>query len=178
MAYSVKKWAKVKVEYETSGVSAEKLREKHGISTRSIEYRIQKEKWKKGKNKKIVEEKIEKTTLEMFAEAGMPPSKVIEHMVTGIEKAEDLKFSGPKGEQFCENAPDYKTRLAYIQELNRMVGGHVSKTSLVTRDAKGRILTKTDEITNMANESQEDKDKRLARIRAANESAENDRSSD
>jgi len=78
MAYSAKKWAQVRADYETGDYSSVKLGQKHGIPKKSIEYRMSKEKWEKGKTAPIIQEITTKITIEKYAEMGMPLERLMQ----------------------------------------------------------------------------------------------------
>ena len=88
MAYSTKKWAKVKTEFETTGCSVAELVKKWGISHGSIELHISKENWKKGYLKPIIQSEIEKTMIQRFIDKGLADDDAVEVVVRMI-KAED-----------------------------------------------------------------------------------------
>ena len=78
MSYPASTWAKVKAEYETGEYSVDKLQEMYGISTASIDKKIAKQKWIKGRTRHKIELKAEKTAIEKFAALGMPEEKVFQ----------------------------------------------------------------------------------------------------
>ena len=67
--------------------------------------------------------------------------------------------------------PDYKTRLAYIQEHNRMVGNHKSVKTTVIPNGKGGSTV----LTEMRNLSDEELDKKIAQIDEDNADAESEK---
>lgn len=128
MAYSTKIWAKCKCDYETGNFSVKKLWKKHGISTATIENKIAKEKWIKGRLK----EKIEKSTEQMFVDAGMPKEKVLTLIVEGMTEPKKLIFEGKGDQMICTPEKDYKTASDYIKEYNKMTGGYAPEKKEIT----------------------------------------------
>ena len=84
MAYSLKKWAEVRTEYESTGCSIPELRDKYGISTSSIEKHIAKEGWVKNCLKPIIEETVRKTMLQRYADLGLTPDDMAKKVIKMI----------------------------------------------------------------------------------------------
>lgn len=159
MGYSVRKWAVVRGHYETGNFSVKELGKKCGISERAIENRISKAKeagdpWIKGKLKPQIEAAVEKTTVEMFAEAGLQKSDMIQKMADGLQLGEttlrkmgdylnqviqsDTVVSSRRMMGFAKQyITDMKTELDYAKEINRMTGW-LAPAKIARTDPEGK----------------------------------------
>ena len=146
MAYPAKTWAKVKADYETGNFSVADLWKKYGIAEITIEKRIGNEKWKKGKLKKKIEEKIEESTLEMFARLGMPKEKFLQVIIDGLNADRTYIKKDGSGEGFIEVEPDHAARSRYVTEVNKMTGGYVPEKKEISGDPENPLIHQIERI--------------------------------
>tara|TARA_R110000737_G_C14359287_1_gene446651 strand:- start:10 stop:519 length:510 start_codon:yes stop_codon:yes gene_type:complete len=151
MAYPAKVWAKVKADYETGNFSIDKMGEKYGISTATIEKRIKADKWQKGKLKPIIEKKIEETTAEMFARLGLPKEKLLDKIIEGTDANRTYIKRDGSGEGFVEVEPDHAARVKYITEINKMTGGYTPEKQEITAKNTNIEVT-TDDLEGLSDE--------------------------
>lgn len=124
MAYPEKTWAKVKADYLTGNFSVEELQKKYGISTATIDKRMKKDgNWIKGKLKEKIQEKVEERTIDIFTRLGMPPEKIVQKVIEGMN-ANKTYIKGNGEEAFIEVEEDHNTRHKFVQEANKMTGGY------------------------------------------------------
>lgn len=159
--YTAKQWAAARADYETGNFTVAQISKMHGMHTRTIDGRLSKENWIKGKNRPIIEKSISDKNIALFANLGMPQEKVAKKIVEGIycdeislEKlAEYIAIHHPKNKDE-ENGPkndytdfdkhvinlvknfvgDKYLSLRYIQELNKMCGSYAPLKKDITSD--------------------------------------------
>ena len=122
--HSAKKWARVKLDWDSGQFTARALAKKHGLPLSTISSKICREKWSKGKDIEKLSGSIAVRNLERFARAGMARQDAINLVVEGMTKPESLIFEGKGENMLATPVPDYKTRLQYLQEYNKMVGNY------------------------------------------------------
>lgn len=128
MAYSSEVWGKVKADYETGLYSVDKLQEKYGISTASIDKRMAKDKptkpWIKGKTEDKIHKKIEENTIERLARLKYTQDKHLNNIIAGTEADRTYIKKDGSGEGFIEVEPDHQSRVKYLDMINKMTGGY------------------------------------------------------
>lgn len=149
--YSLKIWQNVRAQYETGQYTIDELQKMFGISRDSIQYQSNHQGWIKGKKSETIIRRIQENTLERFARLGMPPDKVAQRVLEGIEcttdtikkiadrlkeiEVDDLpaqKILQKIGSIIKDLAEFKKVSLLYIQEYNRMIGGYAPTKTEIT----------------------------------------------
>lgn len=87
-------WKEAKKLWETGCYTVPQLSEKLSVSQTSVKNHILKEKWKKGKLEKKVEDQIEKNVVELMSELGWPLKKRIQNFVKAFEAKKQLMSYG------------------------------------------------------------------------------------
>ena len=152
MAYSSVLWAKAKADYETGKFSVAQLSKKYRISEATIWKRISVKKWEKGRLAEKIEDKIMGETEKMFVKAGMPKQELVSQIVEGIKHGQLLtsrvlklfEEANSTEDVMSDNVIDMvkrmyndrRTQLAFIQELNKMVGNYAPIKKDITSGGK------------------------------------------
>lgn len=149
--YSLKIWQNVRAQYETGQFSVKDLSKLFGIAATTIQYQLDHQKWIKGKTSGAIALRIQESTIDRFTRLGMPPDKVAQRVLEGIEcttdtikkiadrlkeiEVDDLpaqKILQKIGSIIKDLAEFKKVSLLYIQEYNRMIGGYAPTKSEIT----------------------------------------------
>jgi hypothetical protein len=119
-----KTWAKIRCQWQAGEYTFSELSGRYGISEAAIKRQSMRKQWKmdKPRIRKEIEKEIEGTTVEILARLGMPKERRIRLLIEGVEKADKLLFEGRGENMLATPAPDYRTRLAYLQEIHKMTG--------------------------------------------------------
>lgn len=149
--YSLKVWDNVRSQYETGQFSVKDLSKLFGIAATTIQYQLDHHRWIKGKTSGAIALRIQESTLDRFTRLGMPPDKVAQRVLEGIEcttdtikkiadrlkeiEVDDLpaqKILQKIGSIIKDLAEFKKVSLLYIQEYNRMIGGYAPTKTEIT----------------------------------------------
>ena len=92
MGYSEEIISQARAEYESGYYSVKTLpvRNKYGISTRTVEKWVDKGGWVKGRHKPEIEERKAVALIDAFSQAGMPTDKAVSLTVTGMLAGSDV----------------------------------------------------------------------------------------
>jgi uncharacterized protein YlzI (FlbEa/FlbD family) len=148
--YSLRVWANVRAQYETGSFTIDELQKLFGISRNTIQFQCIKNGWVKGKTAPTVAYRINESTLDCFIRLGMPPEKVNQRVLEGIESSTDtiIKIADrlkeiqaeatteevlKKISSIIKDLAEFKRiSLLYIQEYNKMIGNYAPTKSEVT----------------------------------------------
>lgn len=140
--YSLKVWANVRAQYETGKFTIDELQKLFGISRNTIQFQCIKNNWIKGKTADTIAYRINESTLDCFVRLGMPPEKVAQRVLEGIECTTDttIKIADrlksiqadatteeilKKISSIIKDLAEFKrVSLLYIQEYNKMIGNY------------------------------------------------------
>ena len=119
--YPKETWEKIKAEYESSMVDCPELADKWKVSVKSIYKHIKDDKWVKGKNLPVIYASIAEKNRASLVKAGVTDEIAMKLLARGMLEPIVVVFEG-KGEAMQANTvPDYKTRLEYLKERNKLV---------------------------------------------------------
>jgi len=148
--YSLRVWANVRAQYETGKFTIDELQKLFGISRNTIQFQCIKNGWVKGKTAETIAYRINESTLDCFVRLGMPPEKVNQRVLEGIESSTDsiIKIADRLKEiqadatteeilkkigSIIKDLAEFKRiSLLYIQEYNKMIGNYAPAKSEVT----------------------------------------------
>ena len=148
--YTLRVWANIRAQYETGKFTIDELQKLFGISRNTIQFQCIKNGWVKGKTAETIAYRINESTLDCFVRLGMPPEKVNQRVLEGIETSTDsiIKIADRLKEiqadatteeilkkigSIIKDLAEFKRiSLLYIQEYNKMIGNYAPAKSEVT----------------------------------------------
>jgi hypothetical protein len=136
-------WMVIRGAWESGEYTFPILSEKFNISVARLKQKSKQDHWKKGKKevKSEIEKKVRESTEEILTRLGMPKERRVQLLMEGVEKADRLVFEGKGENTICTPVPDYKVRLDYLAELNKMTGDYsATKTELKIEELQFEIL--------------------------------------
>jgi len=125
--YSKEEWKEVRLKYESEDITLAKLSRITGIPDITIRKYAERHKWVKGKNLPIIYASIAEKNRAQLVKMGVTDEIALEVLKGGLNDPVCVVWEG-KGE--CLQAttqPDYKTRLAFLQEYNKLTAAYPEK---------------------------------------------------
>lgn len=122
--YDPKVWARVKVDWESGKYTTRSLSTKYKMPQSTVSQKINAQNWTKGATIEKLAGTIAERNMEYFARAGIAKQDAIDLIVEGMTKPEVVKFEGKGDNMLATSVPDYKTRLEFFKEYNKMVGNY------------------------------------------------------
>lgn len=116
-------WAKAKSLYETGDYSIEGVGKMLGVSHTAVEKHMAKENWIKGKLQPQIEEKIEKTMIDKFAEQGLTPENVMAKIIEGMN-AKKAFIIGKGDQAMVDFTEDWQSIDKMITQYYKTTGGY------------------------------------------------------
>lgn len=131
MAIKTIAWQGVMSDWGSGKFTLEDLANKWQIAYDTLIHKMDRDRkkgipWKKAELAPLIQKGINESTVDMFVRKGLPKEKKIEAIVDGVTK--------PQG----EFGPDWRARLGYIQEANKMTGDYAPVQ--VNIQGLGRLL--------------------------------------
>ena len=126
-SYTKELWSRIKYDWETGDYSYRELYLKYtdtdgkSPSEIAMKKRSLREGWKKGRQKAIIEKKIQETNLEMFTRLGMPTEKVFQKVICGMSVGEEAyeKLAAYFADSKSPLAPEFSELLrGYFRDWN------------------------------------------------------------
>lgn len=137
MAHSTKQWSKAKADYETGNFSVQELQKKYRISESSINKRIAKENWQKGKLKPVIEEEQRKRVLDALTEKGVDADMIADKIKMLLAAKRKLIIPNGDGPPIEKETDDYWAIDKGIAQFAKFTGGYAPTE---TRDIRGLIF--------------------------------------
>ena len=121
-----RQWAKMRLRWQSGGVTFQQLADEHGVSVDLIKHRSMDCQWRKQipEIRARIEELETRKTEEMFAKLGMPKEEAIRLIIEGMREPQKTLFEGKGDQMMATPQPDWFARVAFIQEYNKIVGNY------------------------------------------------------
>jgi len=117
-------WKEIEEKYKTGNVSQKKLSEEYRIKEETIRLHLVKANIQKGSKLAVIAYSIAERHKQALIRLGLTPEDALKILKGGMTEPVTVVFEG-KGEALqATTQPDYKTRLAYLQEYHKLVAAY------------------------------------------------------